>query len=94
MTNKKYPKLTNEILELITKTEYEFDTKVLALINALCLVFAAKHYEHQDDEEVDFDFGLEMMIAVIKKEVPRIYKEYKKLKDEGGTDSELGSILN
>jgi len=94
MTKKKYPKLTNKILKLINEHESEFDTNVLALINALCIVFAAKHYEVKDDKKIDFDFGLDMMIEVLKKEVPRIYKEYSKIQDAGGDTNELGNILN
>ncbi len=94
LKNKEYPKLANEILTLIEQNNYEFDTSVLALVNTLCIIFAAKRYEHKDDKEVDFDMGILLLIETLKREMPRISEEYIKIKDEGGNENELGSLFN
>ena len=94
MTSKEVTKLASELLQFIEQNNSKFNTNVLALINALCIILAAKHYEYRDDEKVDFDYGLKLIIETLETEVPRIFEEYKKLQDDIVELNELGSIPN
>ncbi len=88
-------RIASKILHIFYEDDTPINISTLALINTLCIVFAAKHYEFRDDKAIDFDHGLKLMIETLEVEVPRIYEEYTKIqndKDTGDKD-ELGSIL-
>ncbi len=94
-TQMEVTRIASEILHIFYENDTPINISTLALINALCIIFAAKHYEFKDDKDINFDHGLKLLLHTIETEMPRIYEEYTNIqndKDTGDKD-ELGSIL-